>query len=105
MGKANSAKRRMYDNDYDVGAEQEKDASRNIFLNEGLLGTGSFSEVFKVFHSATQQIFALKRSKQEMRTEQCVDIALSEVQIMQKLNAICRRRRSAADAEDDECED
>eukprot|EP01083_Nonionella_stella_P019974 55427_1 len=52
------------------------------FTNLGLIGVGSFSNVFKVQNQDSKDIFALKLSISLLNTREAVSEALNEVQIM-----------------------
>jgi len=80
----------------------------STFENLGHLGSGSFSDVFKVYDAQSQRIFALKRSRKAMRTEKAMRDALNEVTVMSKLNAhvgICSMTEREGDNGDDEKEE
>jgi len=89
--------------EYQLSGQQQSAESANVceptvtYDNLGLLGTGSFSEVFKIRDPETQRLFAMKRSVKEMKTEKTLNDALAEVAVMKKLNAKCDQRvRSTA---------
>lgn len=76
----------------------------STFENLGHLGTGSFSDVFKVYDSQNHRLYALKRSRKAMRTEKAMRDALNEVKVMRKLNALCGQS-TCSTTEDDEKEE
>eukprot|EP01083_Nonionella_stella_P250431 864926_1 len=55
------------------------------FRNLGLIGVGSFSQVFKVQHASSKKIFAIKKSFACLNTKEAVTEALNEIEIMKML--------------------
>jgi len=73
------------------------------FVNLGLVGVGSFCEVFKVQHRESQQLFAIKRSTKKLNTEEAVNCVLNEVEIMRTLQCQqCQQQPAADEAKDAE---
>lgn len=55
------------------------------FVNMGALGSGAFADVYKARCIEDNQLYAIKRNRRQFRGKRDRDLAMVEVQIMQKL--------------------
>ncbi len=55
----------------------------------GELGRGAFADVYKVRSKSDNQLYAVKRNRRQFRGKRDRDLALSEVQTMQRLQNVC----------------
>ena len=60
---------------------------RRDFADEGLLGSGTFADVYRVREKATGNLYAVKKSKRQFRSRKDREWLLHEVQCMQRLEA------------------
>jgi len=55
----------------------------------GLLGRGAFADVYKVRSVRDNRLYAVKRNRRQFRGKRDRDMALTEVQAMQRLQRVC----------------
>jgi len=60
---------------------------RRDFVDEGLLGSGTFADVYRVRARATDEIFAVKKSKRQFRSRKDREWLLHEVKSMQRVSS------------------
>ena len=73
-----------------VGQEVESVISfSNDFEILSVLGSGAFADVYKVRSVEDNRLYAVKRNRRQFRGKRDRDMALSEVQAMQKLQSVC----------------
>ena len=59
------------------------------FENLGLLGRGSFADVYKVRSRQDGQLYAVKKNRRQFRGKRDRDLAMAEVRTMQTLQNVC----------------
>lgn len=61
----------------------------NDFEVLGILGSGAFADVYKVKSVRDDKYYAVKRNRRQFRGKRDRDMALTEVQAMQRLQSVC----------------
>eukprot|EP00934_Nitzschia_sp_Nitz4_P005228 Nitzschia sp. Nitz4//scaffold41_size133979//10262//13661//NITZ4_003327-RA/size133979-snap-gene-0.115-mRNA-1//-1//CDS//3329551410//5218//frame0 len=62
------------------------------------LGSGAFADVFKVRSRRDNNLYAVKRNRRQFRGKRDRDMALTEVQVMQRLQSVCAEKTSSSPA-------
>lgn len=56
------------------------------YINEGLIGSGSFADVFRVRYKEDGQLYAVKKCRRQFKNKRDRELIVNEVKVMQRLN-------------------
>lgn len=72
-----------------IPSSQEVVSFSNDFEILNVLGSGTFADVYKVKSTRDDRLYAVKRNRRQFRGKRDRDMALAEVQSMQRLQKVC----------------
>jgi membrane-associated tyrosine/threonine-specific cdc2-inhibitory kinase len=68
----------------------------------GSLGSGAFADVYKVRLKSDNQLYAVKRNRRQFRGKRDRDVALAEVQSMQRLQSVFATHNTSGDKKNED---